>query len=66
MPGCRQVIDALRHMRFVECANRLEFNQGAIADHRDGHMLANDDTVVARCCKIARPALPNLRAEALS
>jgi hypothetical protein len=45
-PGCRQVIDALGHVRFVQRANRFQFNHDGILDQQVGHVLARDDTVV--------------------
>jgi hypothetical protein len=34
------------HIRLVERANRLQFNQDAIANQQVGHIIANDDTVI--------------------
>jgi hypothetical protein len=31
-PGCRQIIDALGHVRFVQRANRFQFNHDGIVD----------------------------------
>ena len=45
-PGCRQVIDALGHVRFVERANRFQFNHDGIVDQQVGYVLAGDDTVI--------------------
>jgi len=44
--GCLQVIDALGHVRFVERANRFQFNHDGILDQQVSHILARDDTVV--------------------
>ena len=45
-PRCRKIIDALGHVRFVERANRFQFNQDGILDQQVGHILAGDNTVI--------------------
>ena len=44
--GCLQIIDALGHVRFVERANRFQFNHDGIVSQQVGYVLAGDDTVV--------------------
>jgi hypothetical protein len=43
---CRQIVDALRHVRLIECANRFQFNQDSIVHQQVGYILAGHDTVV--------------------